>query len=141
MAAASIAGIARKGDRFFIARRASGGDLGDKWEFPGGKVEAGESDEAALVREFREEFDCAVTVGALLAAAVFEHRGLSRDLRAWSVELAGKPVLREHREWKWAALDEIAGLDFAGSDRKLLPALRAYLDAESQVPGFNAGAS
>jgi 8-oxo-dGTP diphosphatase len=135
MAAVSVAGIARNGNRLFIARRVGGGDLGGKWEFPGGKVEEGESDEAALVREFREEFDLAVTVGPPLGSADFEHRGITRRLRARLVVFEGvpalrpvlRPVLREHTEWKWAALEEIEGLDFAGSDRKLLPALYAYL--------------
>jgi 8-oxo-dGTP diphosphatase len=131
----SVAGILLQGGRLFIARRLEGGDLGGKWEFPGGKVERGERGEEALAREFLEEFDLSVTVGPLLGSGAFEHRGQKRNLRAYLVEAGGVPVLKEHAEWRWAALDEIEGLDFAGSDRSLLPALRAYLDSQPHVPG------
>jgi 8-oxo-dGTP diphosphatase len=126
-AAVSVAGIARRGNLLFIARRLSGGDLGGKWEFPGGKVEDGESDEAALIREFREEFGLRISVGPPLCGADFEHRGIRRKLRASLIELKGEPRLREHSEWKWAAPEEIETLDFADSDLKLLPALKTYL--------------
>ncbi|MDR1419180.1 MAG: NUDIX domain-containing protein [Treponema sp.] len=118
--AGSVAGIARRGNLIFIARRGEGGDVGGKWEFPGGKVEEGESDGEALVREFGEEFSAAVTVGPFLGSAVFTHRGTERTLRAYEVRFEGAAfILREHTEWRWADLDEIKKLDFAGSDQKL----------------------
>jgi 8-oxo-dGTP diphosphatase len=124
----SIAGIAVAGGKLFIARRKPGGDLGEKWEFPGGKVEEGESDEAALIREFREELDDTVRVGPLLGTASFEHRGKSRLLRAYRVDFSVPDLtLIEHTAWKWASPEEIADMDFADSDLKLLPALQAYL--------------
>ncbi|MDR1105853.1 MAG: NUDIX domain-containing protein [Treponema sp.] len=130
--AVSVAGIARRGRLIFIARRKEGGDLGGKWEFPGGKVEEGESDGDAIVREFREEFAAAVTAGPFLGSAVFSHRGVERTLRAYEVCFEGEDpletrpgfpkvpfILREHTEWRWADLEEIKKLDFAGSDQKL----------------------
>ncbi|MDR1287419.1 MAG: NUDIX domain-containing protein [Treponema sp.] len=118
--AVSVAGIARRGRLIFIARRKEGGDLGGKWEFPGGKAEEGESDRDALLREFREEFAAAVTVGPFLGSAVFSHRGAERTLRAYEVCFEGADfILREHTEWRWADLEEIKKLDFAGSDQKL----------------------
>jgi 8-oxo-dGTP diphosphatase len=128
-----VAGIARKGNLFFIARRGAGGALGGKWEFPGGKVEDGEDARAALIREFNEEFGLAVTVGSFLGSAVFAHRGVERPLYAHEVRFQGEPALREHTAWKWASLAEIETLDFAGSDRLLLPALSAS-------PGIDAAA-
>ncbi|GHT81536.1 DNA mismatch repair protein MutT [Spirochaetia bacterium] len=126
---ASVAGIAVEGGRLFVARRRVGGDLGEKWEFPGGKVEEGETDEEALVREFQEEFAIPVTVGPLLAAASFEHRGLSRTLRGYLITLSGHDfTLSEHTEWNWVTLKDIENLDFAGSDLKLLPALKVYVE-------------
>lgn len=132
----SVAGIALEGGRIFVARRKPGGDLGGKWEFPGGKAEEGESDEAALVREFGEEFGLLVSAGPRLAAAVFEHRGAVFDLHAYRVFFGKGPpsaALPEHEEWRWAALDEIRAMDFADSDRALLPGLEAYLAAETGV--------
>jgi 8-oxo-dGTP diphosphatase len=129
----SVAGIAWDAGRYFIARRVSGGAMGDRWEFPGGKVEEGESDEDALKREYREEFGVDVTMGAFLGSAAFEHRGIPRMVKAYRIffndtlDLRTAFTLSEHTEWRWAALDEIDGLDFVDSDRKLLPALKRHV--------------
>jgi 8-oxo-dGTP diphosphatase len=128
----SVAGIAWDAGRFFIARRVSGGAMGDRWEFPGGKVEEGESCEKALEREYREEFGVDVRIGVFLGSAHFEHRGIPRTVKAYRIFFApdGKSAfkLSEHTQWRWAALSEIEELDNAGafvdSDRKLLPALK-----------------
>ncbi|MDR1444646.1 MAG: NUDIX domain-containing protein [Treponema sp.] len=137
MEAVSVAGIARRGNELFIARRVIGGSLGGKWEFPGGKVEAGEGAEEALVREFQEEFSLPVHAGEELARAEFIHRGVKRALRAYLVCFVSsgpaEAVLSCHEEWKWAPVEEIEKLDFAPSDLKLLPALKAYLKANPHV--------
>jgi 8-oxo-dGTP diphosphatase len=65
----SVAGIARQGAALFIARRKPGGSLGGKWEFPGGKVEEGESAEQALVREYAEELSLPIRVGEEIGSA------------------------------------------------------------------------
>ncbi|MDR2020682.1 MAG: (deoxy)nucleoside triphosphate pyrophosphohydrolase [Treponema sp.] len=123
--AGSVAGIAVKDGRFFIAQRKAGGDLGGKWEFPGGKVEQGESDEEALRREYLEEFGVLVQTGPFLGSASFEHHGRTHIVNAYRVRLPGGDLtLHEHIRWRWADLEEIKTLDFAGSDLKLLPALR-----------------
>jgi 8-oxo-dGTP diphosphatase len=125
----SVAGIAREGDKILIARRLPTGDLGNKWEFPGGKVEEGETDEEALVREYDEEFGVEVIPGPFLASASFEHNGKTYGLNAYEVRLQSLDfTLREHSAWRWAELAEIEGIgpDFADSDRKLLPELKAY---------------
>lgn len=125
----SVAGIAFEGGKLFIARRIPGGDLGEKWEFPGGKAEKGEGDEEALIREFREEFNTGIRVGAFLASAVFEHRGIRRRLKAYRVAFtAHEFTLAEHTEWAWASFEEIEKLAFAESDRKLFPALKNYFN-------------
>jgi len=130
----SVAGIAFEGGKVFIARRKMGGDLGGKWEFPGGKAEAGETDADALRREFFEEFGVAVTAGPLLASGEFSHDGRQFALNAYRIFLDPRDLcLTEHDEWRWAALEEIEALDFAGSDRLLLPPLQAYLHAQPGV--------
>lgn len=123
--AQSIAGIALDNkNRVFIARRLPGGDLGGKWEFPGGKVEENESPEEALKREFDEEFGIAVRVGSFLAETSFVHHGKEFSLRAYRIYFENENfILREHSEWRWAPLAEIDKLDFAESDLKLLPLL------------------
>ena len=128
----SVAGIAVEGQKVFIARRKPGGDLGGKWEFPGGKAEAGESGPAALVREFQEEFGAAVKTGPLVGTASFEHRGTAYDLYAYRIFFIDRTLRpAEHDEWRWAAPEELEALDFAGSDRLLFPALKTYLEHQS----------
>jgi 8-oxo-dGTP diphosphatase len=124
----SVAGIALEGGNFFIARRLPGGDLGGKWEFPGGKAEEGESDEDALIREYDEEFKVSVKIGPLVGTVSFDHRGITRILNAYRIDFGSRDfTLREHSEWRWACLEEIEKLDFADSDRKLFVFLKQYL--------------
>ena len=129
----SVAGIAINEGRFFVARRKAGGSLGEKWEFPGGKAEEGESDADALKREYLEEFGVEVEAGPLLASAEFSHKGKPFLLNAYQVSFGSLEFkMAEHTEWRWAAPDEIEfgdGLagNFADSDLKLLPALRERL--------------
>jgi 8-oxo-dGTP diphosphatase len=130
----SVAGIAVQGGRLFIARRVPGGDLGGKWEFPGGKAEEGEGCEEALIREFREEFAVTVTAGPRIASSSFEHRGVIRELYACLVYITDFDfVLSEHSAWKWADFAEIEKLDFADSDRKLIPALKVYFEGKPGI--------
>ncbi|MDR0400220.1 MAG: NUDIX domain-containing protein [Treponema sp.] len=140
-AAFSVAGIALRGERCFIARRLPGGPLGGKWEFPGGKGEPGEGPEAALIREFQEEFSLPIRVGEELGESRFFHRGIERTLRAFLISFDSAEdftgmVLADHEEWKWAALEEIEGLDFVPSDQNIFPLLKAYLESHPQVQGL-----
>jgi 8-oxo-dGTP diphosphatase len=125
----SVAGIAWEQGKAFIARRSGSGDMGERWEFPGGKVEEGETDKEALFREYQEEFAVSVSVGPLLGSADFEHRGIPYRVNAYIVNFMNRDfVLSEHTRWCWASLDEIERLDFVDSDRKLLPALKRYFN-------------
>jgi 8-oxo-dGTP diphosphatase len=124
-----VAGIAWDRGKFFIAQRLEGGDMGGRWEFPGGKVDGAESDQEALKREYREEFAVDIAVGDFLGSAVFERRGSPRRVNAYRVFFSSLDfTLAEHVQWRWASLDEIERLDFVDSDRKLLPALKAITE-------------
>lgn len=124
----SVAGIAYEDCRVFVARRVPGGAIGGRWEFPGGKVESGEDDRAALEREYLEEFGVPVQVGDELASARFRHKGKNRILTAYRVRFATVGIkLREHTEWRWTTLADTEELDLADSDRKLLEGLKACL--------------
>ncbi|MCL2609115.1 MAG: NUDIX domain-containing protein [Treponema sp.] len=130
--ARSVAGIAVNEGRILIARRNPGGSLGGKWEFPGGKAEPGESDRAALEREYLEEFAVGIEVGPLLASSSFVHGGRRFLLNAYRITLAHTGLtLREHSDWRWIMPTEIeAGIPdggFADSDLALLPDLKKAL--------------
>ncbi len=122
----SVAGISLRDGKYFIARRLPVGEMGGRWEFPGGKVEPGESREEALRREYDEEFGVAIRVRLPICEVPFRH-GRS-DFRLWAywvdiIAPDGQFTLTEHSESRWASLDEILELDFADSDRKILPYL------------------
>ncbi len=119
----SVAGILIHGGKAFVAKRGPAGTFHGCWEFPGGKVEPGESDEQALLREFEEEFGVTVRAKLMLGEAVFPHRGSDRILAAWLIELDPfhRPKLIEHEELAWAGPAELESLQLVDSDRKLLP--------------------
>lgn len=122
----SVAGICLTDGRVFVAKRGPAGSCGGLWEFPGGKVESGESDEAALVREFDEEFGLKVRPLRLIGEAAFSHGGADRALAAWLIEFVGPaiPELREHVESAWVEAGKLGDLDLVDSDRKLLKFVR-----------------
>jgi 8-oxo-dGTP diphosphatase len=120
------------GDRVLAAQR-SGGRYDGCWEFPGGKVEPGEADLAALVRECAEELGVAVVPQAFLGEVPLDGvvgggaPGAS-TMRVWEARIAhGRPVAREHVQLRWVGAAELDALDWIPADRPLLPAVRARL--------------
>lgn len=121
------------GDRVLVAQR-SGGPFDGQWEFPGGKVEPGEQERAALVRECAEELGITVEPRTFIGEAVLDGvvgggaPGAS-TLRLWSARLAeGEPVAREHTQLRWARAGDLDALDWIRADRPLLPAVRELLE-------------
>ena len=124
----SVAGIAWQGGRLFLARRKPGGVNSRLWEFPGGKVDAGESPAESLAREFFEELGVEVTVGELLATGSFRHRNIDFRLEAYRITLASTDLhLNEHEEVGWFTPAEAEALPLVPSDRSILPQLRRAL--------------
>jgi len=127
----SVAIILVRGGRVFVAKRPPGGDLGGRWEFPGGKLEQGESDADAVAREFMEEFGVRAEADRLLGEGSFVHRGTRRSLAAWLADLdpGAEPLPLEHREARWATANELGDLDLADSDKSILPYVLPLLKA------------
>lgn len=124
----SLAGIAIRDGKVFVAQRKPGGDLGGKWEFPGGKAEAGESDGQTLLREWDEEFGLDVTALSPIGESWFTHSGKRYELSAWTIAFDGEPAeLREHDSFLWVDRAGLEALDLAESDRTLLPYVLALL--------------
>jgi 8-oxo-dGTP diphosphatase len=103
--------------KLLIARRPAADRLANKWEFPGGKVEDGETPEACLARELEEELGIEVRVGTFLGESVYhcEH-GAVRLLAYRTSWEAGNLEPRVHDQIKWVALEELAEYDFAPAD-------------------------
>ncbi len=123
----SVAGILMYDSLVFIGKRIPQGTMGGKWEFPGGKVEKGETCREALVREFQEEFETDIEVGEQIAQAEFVHNKEPVGLFAYRVYLKSDDihwVLSEHTDVKWVSLDEISSLDFVDSDLLLVEQIK-----------------
>lgn len=125
------AAVIRQDGRIFATQRGYG-EYKDGWEFPGGKLEAGETPEAALIREIREELNASVRVGPLIRTVEYDYPGFHLIMHCFLCALTeGKPELLEHEACRWltaAELDEPAWLP---ADRLLLPELKAL----SAAPG------
>jgi 8-oxo-dGTP diphosphatase len=118
------AAILEKEGLVLIARRRPGKHMGGKWEFPGGKIEPGESPEESLARELREELDVRARVGELLCCAFYEGDGVSLELMVYRVmDFEGTPALQEHDEMRWVAPKDLHSYDLADSDRRVVESL------------------
>ena len=118
------AGVLEDSGRYLIARRKAGGPFGNSWEFPGGKLEQGERPEAALERELFEELGIRVSVGTLLSTDYFENGGTAFCIYFYRVDLReGSITLNDHEELRWALPSEMAALELAPADRKMVEGL------------------
>ena len=130
MSKQSIAGIIVVDDLVFIGKRLPKGQMANRWEFPGGKVEEGESHKDALVREFEEEFMIEIEVGERIAKAEFQHNDEKVELFAYEVFIKDLDniswVLSEHSDINWVTFDQISSLDFVDSDLLLLTQIRNH---------------
>lgn len=106
------------------ARRGPGRALAGLWEFPGGKVEAGEGEAEALAREIREELGATIEVGAFVAEVDHDYGGFKLRLRAYRARMSGgEPSPSEHDELRWLPADRLRELDWAGADLPVVAAL------------------
>ena len=120
-------------NKILIAHRVQVGEMGGRWELPGGKVDDNESDRDAIVREMLEEFGESVLVGEQIASSSFERKGMTNTLRAYEVFFSNdgleKPfVLTEHTEYKWVDFDNIPTDNFVDSDLKILPSVKKFIE-------------
>ena len=132
MAKISIACIAVDKHDVLVAHRNPVGQMGGRWEFPGGKVEKDETDVEAVIREFSEEFGVTVKVGARIAVSTFEHNNEVVQLHAYRVFVPHKGKifkyhLTEHSEYKWVHIDEIKQLNFVDSDLGIYSEVKKYI--------------
>jgi 8-oxo-dGTP diphosphatase len=119
------------------AQRERPAALAGRWEFPGGRVEAGEDEPRAVIRECQEELGATVRVLGRLGPDLILPSGWL--LRIHAAELTGgqQPAALEHRSLRWVEAAELDALHWIDADRAVLPALRALLAQQAITPGVN----
>ena len=122
-----VAAIIIKDNKVFATQRGYG-DFKDGWEFPGGKVEEGETPKEALAREIREELAADVRVGRLFDTVEHDYPDFHLSMECYICEIAaGEMVLKEHEAAKWLARDELDTVDWLPADRGLIEKLRELI--------------
>ena len=119
--------ILDKEDRIFATQRGYG-EWKDYWEFPGGKIEPGETPEEALVREIREELDSEIAVDEKLTAIEFDYPAFHLSMECFLAHVVkGELVLREHEAARWLGKDELDSVNWLPADRGVIELLKQQL--------------
>lgn len=119
-----VAGIIWKNGQILLARRGKKKHLAGKWEFPGGKIERGESAEEALERELNEELDIWTKTQKFFASNIHQYSSITIKLYAYnSVYISGELKLLDHDKAEWVDIDDLLHYDFAEADLPLVKKL------------------
>ena len=112
-----VAAVIKQDNKILIARRKKSKHLELKWEYPGGKLENTEKEDAALKRELREEFSIDATIGRYLTESFYEYGSVNINLKAYLVEnFSGDFKLIDHDKIEWIKIEEIKKYEFAPAD-------------------------
>ena len=124
-----VCAVIEDGDRrVLLAQRPAHKHLGSKWEFAGGKLEPGETPEAALVREIKEELGCDIEIRRALAPFTHDYGSVMIEMLPFLCALrpeSGAPHPHEHIALTWIALPDIEHVDLAPADWPVVAMLRA----------------
>ena len=119
-----VAAIIRKGDRIFATQRGYG-EWKDWWEFPGGKMEAGETPEVALKREIREELSTEIGVGGLLCTVEYDYPAFHLTMHCYLCSLLSDALhLNEHEAARWLAREELDSVRWLPADLQLIEQMK-----------------
>ncbi|MBR3585970.1 MAG: (deoxy)nucleoside triphosphate pyrophosphohydrolase [Oscillospiraceae bacterium] len=123
-----VAAIIRDGNRVFATQRGYG-DYKDGWEFPGGKIETGETPQKALVREIKEELDTEIVVEDLLTIIEYDYPTFHLSMQCfWCQIVEGTLVLKEHEAARWLDLESIDSVDWLPADQTIIPLLKEKME-------------
>ncbi len=124
MARVVTAAVMVEHGRVLVARRAKGQSNAGKWEFPGGKLEPGETEQACLERELMEELGIEVTVGDFVQDSMYRYERGEILLRAYHVSRTGGEIrLTVHDEVRWVPVEALPQMDLTPADRPIAMAL------------------
>ncbi|MCM1498040.1 MAG: 8-oxo-dGTP diphosphatase MutT [Clostridium sp.] len=122
-----VAAIIKSGGRIFATQRGYG-EFKDGWEFPGGKIEQGETPEEALVREIREELDTEIRVGEQIDIVEYDYPQFHLTMYCFLCQiLSGDLTLKEHEAAKWLTKETLDSVDWLPADEGLIEKLKNRL--------------
>lgn len=123
-----VAAVIFKDGKVFATQRGYG-EFKDGWEFPGGKVEPGESPEDALRREIREELEVEVNVGDLIDTIEYDYPAFHLSMKCFACTIAGgSPHLLEHEAAKWLKSTQLGSVDWLPADVTLIPKIEKMME-------------
>ena len=123
--AAIIKATNKNGEPIIFATQRGYGDLKGGWEFPGGKIEEGETPQAALKREIMEELETEITVGELIDTIEYDYPTFHLSMDCfWAEIVSGNLVLNEHKDAKWLTKVELDSVDWLPADITLIEKIK-----------------
>ena len=126
--AAIIKSKNENGEPIIFATQRGYGDLKGGWEFPGGKIEEGETPQEALVREIKEELETEIVVGELIDTIEYDYPTFHLSMDCfWAEIVSGDLVLTEHEAAKWLAKDELDSVEWLPADVTLIEKVKEDL--------------
>lgn len=128
VAAAIIKTTNEKGEPVIFATQRGYGDFKGGWEFPGGKIEEGETPQQALVREIEEELETEIVVGELLGTIEYDYPTFHLSMDCfWAEILSGDLVLKEHEAARWLTKEELDSVEWLPADVTLVEKIRGRM--------------
>lgn len=126
--AAIIKAVNENGETIIFATQRGYGDFKGGWEFPGGKIESGETPQEALKREIIEELDTEVSVGELMDTVEYDYPKFHLSMDCfWCQIVRGNLVLKEHEAARWLTKDELNNVEWLPADITLIEKIRNLL--------------
>lgn len=123
-----VAAVIREGDKIFATAKGYG-EFKGMWEFPGGKIEEGETPQQALVREIREELEVEIEVGELIQTIEYDYPTFHLSMDCfWAKIVAGEIVLKEAEAARWLTRDELGDVEWLPADITLIEKIISFLD-------------
>lgn len=117
-----------KGESIIFATQRGYGEFKDGWEFPGGKIEEGETPQEALKREIREELETEITVGELLDTIEYDYPAFHLSMDCfWAEILSGGLILKEHEAARWLTKEELDSVEWLPADISLIKKIRSMM--------------
>jgi len=122
-----VAAVIRREDKIFATARGYG-EFKGQWEFPGGKIEADETPQQALVREIKEELETEIEVGDLIDTVEYDYPTFHLSMDCfWARVISGGLILKEAEEARWLSRDELDSVQWLPADIMLVKKIKEYM--------------